>query len=139
MFSLPNPISHVSCTAFTQARACSAQARLIFGSGLLRSAHPYCVTRRSQDLPPQKLSNFNEGPEKALPIARAPKYVTTYTIPTNMEDSKKMLSTPCFKNSVSCRLCNFRLRLLSDLFPIIIAGIGYFKRGTRKESSILTL
>ena len=87
----------------------SAQARFIFGSGLLRSAHPYYVTRRSQDLPPQNSSTFNEGPEKALPIARAPKYVTTYTIPTNMEDSKEMLSTPCFKNSVSSRLRNFPL------------------------------
>jgi hypothetical protein len=54
MFTLPNPVSHVSSAAFAQAllRLGSGQAHLRLKSaqvcsGLLRSAHPYYATRRS--------------------------------------------------------------------------------------------
>lgn len=57
MFPLPSHMSHVSSTAV-------AQARLRTGSGPLRSA--LIINHQ-----------LNEGPEKAPPPARDPKYVTT--------------------------------------------------------------
>ena len=62
MFALADSLSHVISAAFTQARLKPSLVSL----GLLRSAYPIYATRRNKDLPHQKLSTFNEGPEMAL-------------------------------------------------------------------------
>jgi hypothetical protein len=83
MFTLPILMSHVSSGLCSG----SAQARLIFGSGLRtpisrRSAAKIHLTR-----------NHQRGPEK-VPLDRDLKYVTTYTMPTDTGDHSpgKMLS-----------------------------------------------
>lgn len=109
-----NVCSSQSYVSREQRRPCSglAQARLTFGSGLLRYAYPRYVTRRSgaaKNNLTRKTSTFDEGPEKAPPLARDLKYVTTSIMLTDTGDYNpgKMLSSPCSKNGVSSRLCNF--------------------------------
>jgi len=65
MFSLPNPMSYVSSTAFAQTRLKAGSASASACLGLLTLLHAYW-----------KLLTFNEGLETApLPLARDPKYL----------------------------------------------------------------